>query len=667
MKIFNNRNFYLILCTTLLFFFYLENASFGRKVNKCLLCHKLRMEPKILEDGEKFSLYINPKKYKASVHGHIDCIFCHLEINYSTHPRPMRIKSKRAYIKKVAKNCLRCHPKSLISQSPAHAKVIKRRDVTCVDCHGSHYIKSVKKWKKTVSTSDYCLMCHKFKIVKTLPSGEKLSLKVYSQELKNSVHNHLGCTSCHYEFSKTRHPIYNFKNKKIYEIKMSQKICQRCHTKEKLKKNPAHYELSKTSPCIKCHGYHNVKPVKLTKISSINDYCLNCHNRNLYKKMQNGELLSLKVDEAQLLNSVHKNLKCSDCHKGFSIYSHPVRNFKSIADYRKKAQEICMNCHKKEVTGYMHSVHAIAKLNGNQKAPDCLSCHGYHQVAKITNNLQARYDLCVKCHTKEDRAYKLSVHYKAFEKGKKNAPVCSSCHGAHEVLCTNTANIGKACMHCHKNIKVSHNKWLYNPPFKLKTFVDVHFKGSSCAACHTSVKKAIVLTLVTNNKPLTIEKLLKLTNWNVRNINKKVDLNKNGLIDNKELWQFLKLIKEKTDVALKGRLDVVNANDAHKILSKDRAIKNCATCHDPKAKFAGRLEINQENGKVERIALEKNAVNSVYAIPNIKDFYVLGLTKIKILDLLFVIALIGGAGIVAGHVFLRIVTTPIRRKRRGGQ
>ncbi len=666
MKVFDNK-VYLILFAILLFLFFLGNVSFGEKINKCLLCHKIKKAPKVLENGEKLTLYVNPQKYKASVHGNIDCIFCHLEIG-SNHPKPIKIKSRREYINQISKNCIKCHPPVVISKSPAHAKIIKRKDVTCADCHGSHYIKSIKNWKKAVSTSNYCLMCHRFKIVKTLPNGEKISLKVYPLKLKNSVHGKVGCASCHYDFSKTRHPVYNFKSKKIYEIKLSKKICQRCHTDEKLKKNPAHYTLSRTSPCIKCHGYHNVKPAKLAKVVSISDYCLNCHSRELYKKMQNGEILSLKVNKSQILNSVHKRLVCSDCHKGFSVKTHPIKTYRSIAEFRKKAQEICNNCHKKEVNEYINSAHAIAKLRGNKKAPDCLSCHGYHKVIKITNNISMRYNLCVKCHTKEDKVYKDSIHYKAFEKGRKNAPVCSSCHGAHKVLPVNIADISKACVNCHKGVKVAHNKWLYNPPFKLVSFVDVHFKGSSCAVCHTSADKAVVLTLVTyDNKPLTIEELAKLTHWKEKDIKAKLDLNRDNLVQKEELWQFIKLVKEKTEAALKGRLDVVNANNAHKILSKNRAIKNCATCHDPEAKFVGRLEINEENGKVERIALEKSAVNSAYAIPNIKDFYVLGLTKISLLDLLFVVALIAGAGVVIGHVSLRIITIPVRRKRREGR
>ncbi len=667
MKIFINKNFYLILFFILLFIsFFLGKVSFAKKDSKCLICHKVKREPKVLESGEKLSLYVNPKKYKASVHGNIDCIFCHLEIK-PDHPKPIKIKSKKEYITQLTKNCLKCHPPILISKSPSHAKVIKRKDVTCVDCHGSHYIKPLKEWKKTVSVSNYCLMCHSFRMVKTLSSGERLLLKINKKEIRSSVHGELKCINCHNNFSKTKHPLYNYKNKKTYAIKLSKKICQRCHTDEKLRKNPAHYTLSKTAPCIQCHGYHNVKPAKLVKVSE-NKYCLNCHSRRIVKKMQNGEILSLKVDEAQILQSVHKNLRCSNCHKGFSIKKHPIRSFKSIADYRNKAQEICNNCHSKETKEYTKSIHALAVLKGNKKAPDCLRCHGYHTVMKITSNTILKYKLCISCHNEEDKSFKESIHYKAFKEGKQNAPVCSSCHKAHKVLPTNIANLKDSCLDCHKNAKKSHNKWLYNPPFKIESFVDVHFDGASCSACHVSGAKAIILTLINSeNKPLTIEKIANFTNWDIEEVKIKLDSNNDNIVQQTELWQFLKSLKENIEVKLKGKLDIVNPNDAHKIISKKGAIKDCAFCHNPETPFVRKLEINKEGEKGERIDLEKNAVNSVYAIPNISDFYVLGLTKISILDTLFVIALIAGAGVAAGHILLRIITTPIRRKRKEGK
>jgi hypothetical protein len=644
-----------------------SRAQWSKETDKCLKCHSVKRLPKVLPNGEKMDLYVDKVAFKKTVHADTGCWACHQGIDFSNHPRPVFIKSKRIFAEKVTGGCFRCHPRDVLSVHPGHAKVISQQGLICIDCHGYHKNQSIKEWKKKVSIDEYCMSCHKFDVVKKLPSKEKLSVKVDPSEIENSVHAGFSCTDCHVDFSKEKHPSYSFKNKREYAINLSRN-CKTCHTDDELKKNPVHYSISKTASCVECHGAHNVKPAKIPETAEEKKYCLSCHSGQLVKKMENGEVLTLKVDEVQLMQSVHGKLKCSDCHRGFSTKTHPIRSFKSIDDYRSKAQEICANCHKKISVEYSESVHAKAIFKGNKEAPDCLKCHGYHNVSRISSNLTLRYENCIKCHDTEKISFEESVHYKVFEEGIENAPVCSSCHDAHKVLPTNIANLNESCFNCHANIKASHNKWLYNPPFKLESFVDVHFAGSSCAVCHASGDRAIVLTLFTSeNKPLTFEEISKLTNWDMETIKTKLDLNNDNLIEKDELKQFMCDLKESVKAKLKGRLDVVNANDAHKILSKDSAVKDCAVCHDPEAQFTGRIEINKEGEKAERIALERTAVNSFYAIPNIKDFYVLGLTKIDILDTLFIIGLIAGIGVVAGHVFLRIITIPVRRKKKEGQ
>jgi hypothetical protein len=115
-----------------------------------------------------------------------------------------------------------------------------------------------------------------------------------------------------------------------------------------------------------------------------------------------------------------------------------------------------------------------------------------------------------------------------------------------------------------------------------------------------------------------------------------------------------------------GKVIIANPDDAHKIVSKKEAVKDCAICHAPSAILKASLEINRLGEKPEKFELERETLKSFKVIPNIKEFYVLGLTKINILDILFVIALIAGVCVAGGHIFLRIITTPIRRKRRGG-
>lgn len=634
----------------------------------CLRCHGIATLKKKLDTGESISLFVDGKKYDKSVHGAMDCSSCHPNITLKNHPKPGKISGKMDYIKEFSPNCLNCHPKDALMKPPIHGTVVKKGEIYCSQCHGNHYIEEMKKWKNKVSFSEYCMSCHQFNMTKTLQSKEKISLKVNEQEIKKSVHGKFQCIVCHDDYSKTKHPVYNFRDKRQYTAEMT-KICTKCHTDSELQKNPAHYALTKTASCIECHGSHGVKPAKSVRALPENKYCLSCHSRAISMKMKNGETLSVTVKESELMSSAHKNIKCTDCHKEFSPAQHPVRVFDSIADYRSKAKEICNYCHQDAVKKYDISIHAEALKKGNQQSPDCLKCHDYHKVTYLTKDRKASLELCIKCHGDSGNAFKDSVHQVALTQGKQDAPACASCHNSHDVLAANIANIGSSCIKCHKDIKTSHNKWLWNPPVRLTSFVDVHFNSSSCAACHTKAEKAVVLTLIdrAKKKPIKEEEVAKALGIDTKNVKGKIDTNGDGKIQEQELWQFMSSMKEKAKANLAGRIDVLNPNDAHRIQSKDKSIKDCAYCHNSNAPFKGLLEVNKEGDKPVKSAIDRLALNSAYSIPNIKDFYVLSLTKIKLLDILFFLALLGGVAVPIGHITLRILTAPIRRKRKEGK
>ncbi|MCS7163528.1 MAG: cytochrome c3 family protein [Thermodesulfovibrio sp.] len=656
-----------ILCFLISYMIPLKDAI-SEDVKACLKCHEIKTLQKRLDTGESISLYIDGKKFEKSVHGPMGCSSCHPNINVRNHPKPRKIANKKEYVKEFSPNCLNCHPKDALMKPEVHGIVVKKGEIYCSECHGSHYIGSIKEWKNKASFNEYCMACHKFDMTKTLPSKEKISLKVNEQEIKKSVHGKFQCIVCHSDFSKVKHPIYNFKDKKQYRAEMT-KICTKCHTDEKLKKNPAHYALTKTASCIECHGYHGVKPAKVVRALPENQYCLSCHSRAISMKFKNGETLSVQVKESEILKSAHKKLKCTECHREFSTTQHPIRSFESLAEYRAKAKDICNNCHQDAVKKYDISIHAASLKKGNKESPDCLKCHGYHNVSFITKDKMASSELCIRCHRESGKAFEESVHHVAVKQGKQNAPNCSSCHNSHDVLPVNIAKLDNACIKCHKDVKTTHNKWLWNPPLRLTTFVETHFNSTTCASCHTKTQKAIFLTLVdkAKNKTLQEDEVAKALNIDIKALKTKIDPNGDGKIEEKELWQFMSSIKEKTKANLLGKINVLNSSDAHKIESREKSIKDCAYCHSPNAPMKSKLEINREGTKPLRFEVETKALNSLYAIPNIKDFYVLGFTKIQILDVLFFLALIGGIAVPIGHITLRILTAPIRRKRREGK
>jgi hypothetical protein len=75
------------------------------------------------------------------------------------------------------------------------------------------------------------------------------------------------------------------------------------------------------------------------------------------------------------------------------------------------------------------------------------------------------------------------------------------------------------------------------------------------------------------------------------------------------------------------------------------------------------VSISRPDGRKIRYAADKEVLSSVVSVDTISEFYVLGGTRIKILDVLLVLSLIGGLAIPAGHIVLGRV---LRKKTEEG-
>ena len=531
---------------------------------------------------------------------------------------------------------------------------------------------------KGVASSDtqLCLACHSDKTLKMkLMNKEALSLYINGSDFAKSVHGKTGCSGCHPDISMDNHPVVKkIKSKKEYAANLSRN-CSVCHTSEQFRKRlPIHSSLAAKGTCLECHGSHYIMAAAVPKTGvKENQYCMTCHSRKLSMSMKNGETLSVSVDEVLIRNSVHGTLKCTDCHKGFSTTEHPMRSFNSRRAFSIATAENCWKCHEKVYKLYKVSVHLDQLKGGNSKAPACTDCHGDHSAASVKKDRNIGIKSCNRCHSDMNSSYEASMHGKAWKKGDEKAPTCSSCHSAHDVASGMTTRIKEGCLKCHKNMGKVHNKWLSNPPLALPSFADAHFDVVSCAACHSpGADRAIYLSLYDRKKgePLSEEDLMEVFETDSNGLTAKIDLNGDGLVDAEEMWElFAHLFKKGKTAIFMGKMDVQKATEAHLLGGKTEASKDCAKCHHPDAEFFKDIfiVIKKAEGKPKLLNAKRDILNSVYSIIPASKFYALGSTNIKLFDILFIVALIGGIAVPIGHISLRIITSPIRALRRMGK
>ena len=314
--------------------------------------------------------------------------------------------------------------------------------------------------------SQACLECHaKPGITKFFQNNDALLAYVDPDKFQNSVHSSLACSSCHVDFSGGKHPNRVFKSKIQYQAKASL-ICRRCHTEEQIKRRAVHRGLlqgeqaGKPSICTNCHGSHAISRVS-GKGSYTNEeqFCMKCHDRSASLRFTNGEALPLKVDSLLLKTSVHGKLSCSDCHYGFSSDEHPQRNFKTKRDFTLASSESCRRCHFDKYTKTLESIHYTVLSQGKLNAPVCTDCHGAHDVYHVSKERTASAKRCQRCHAREYDAYTRSVHGNAlFNEHNQDVPVCVDCHTAHTIADPFSLDyrdrIPEMCSNCHAKKEV---------------------------------------------------------------------------------------------------------------------------------------------------------------------------------------------------------------------
>ncbi len=385
------------------------------------------------------------------------------------------------------------------------------------------------------------------------------------------------------------------------------------------------------------------------KLSKASQQCLDCHGaKGLEKKLGDGATLALHVDGPKFANSAHNLLGCAVCHGDISTDSHPPSR-KQIANAREYAlemQQVCSTCHSDQAKEYEGSVHAALLLEVIPVAPICTTCHNPHAVVPKQGYEVATGAPCSTCHTGVFEAYSKSVHGEARKAGRVEAPACTTCHGSHAVkAAVGGEKIKETCQACHSAALSAHQNWLPNAALHLKTI--------SCAACHApGTRRRVDLKLYDTAAQERITEKQGVPQF--EDHARAADAGGKGL-DAKEVQAVLRKFDpdgKQGKAVLRGRLEVDSGVDAHLLAHKDQASGKCEGCHsagsDPFQRVT--ISIAGADGRPVRYDASHEVLSSVVSVESVGGFYVIGGTRIKLLDILVVLALLGGVSVPLAHL-----------------
>ena len=188
------------------------------------------------------------------------------------------------------------------------------------------------------------------------------------------------------------------------------------------------------------------------------EYCLACHeDESFTMELEDGTEMSLAVDRHVYLDSVHGDeLLCTDCHQGYDAGDvHPSgATFGSVRKYVLSSYEVCRQCHFDTYTRTLESIHYEHLAEGFEDMPVCTDCHGDHEIADPHEKQAMISRSCATCHESELAVYAQSVHGKALvQEGNQDVPGCADCHTAHSIADPTTAAFHirspEICVGCH--------------------------------------------------------------------------------------------------------------------------------------------------------------------------------------------------------------------------
>ena len=335
-----------------------------------------------------------------------------------------------------------------------------------------------------------------------------------------------------------------------------------------------------------------------------------------------------------------ENDECMECHSDDTLTRNESEGMKEdlYIDYNN----------------FKYSVHNVNGIT-------CVDCHSDIEELNWDNEVPHATSLamvdCDGCHEAEGEAYLNSVHKKAG--GKGITIPCYACHGYHFVSHLEADSVfereNRFCLKCHN--PDNFHEWL---PQK-----ETHFAFVECAVCHAPESPRYISLRffdLVSKKFLGAKDLLAALDTDFDSFMEKLDADKDGVISLPELEDMVFLLRQK-DIrgTFHGELVLELVPTVHHI-NRGGANRECEQCHNPQSPFFEEVYItlNKEDGTGQRQKVERRVLESYY----VNHFYAIGGTRVRYLDKIGLVLIVGGISVVIGHLLVRVATIPLRRKRK---
>jgi hypothetical protein len=315
----------------------------------------------------------------------------------------------------------------------------------------------------------------------------------------------------------------------------------------------------------------------------------------------------------------------------------------------------CLACHTSaDDVGEQNVIDAQIFAKTDHAQEGCTGCHEVNDEHPDSDQATAIIATCADCHDGISASYAASAH-------ADNA-ACTECHNPHAALppvSMSGVQMNSPCQTCHEAIdmETTHSRWLPE--------TGIHLRSVPCISCHSSADK-FAITLYVTHRPgnrayvdyelIDFEQLQKKTG--AQSITSIIDVDGSGEVSLKELSAFY-AASDKSGLRLWAMMTPETVD--HDFGTMDDRW-DCTYCHaaGPDSMDTSYVAFPQPDGTYVRLPMEKGAtVDALFGTP---DFYMVGATRSKTLNIIGLLILLGGCVLPVGHGTLRFLTRKNRRK-----
>lgn len=323
--------------------------------------------------------------------------------------------------------------------------------------------------------NEACLACHGDRdLTRQTEYRQGTSVFVDPAILETTVHAGLGCADCHPDAGDG------------HAERLAPAACASCHDEAVQAMAESQHGLARARgdedapTCGDCHGGHRILAATDTASTvhpqRVPQTCAACHADLDFIERRPTSLASpLEAYEKSMhfraLQSGRHGATCSDCHE-----AHDLRRPSDprSAIYPTTVPATCGKCHGEIRATYDQSIHGQALARGDRNAPNCVDCHGEHEIRAPEDPLSRVYpstivnSTCVQCHESlrvtsryglsrgRLSSYLESYHGLAERSGSTVVANCASCHGVHDIRPSDDPkssvhrdNLPQTCGKCH--------------------------------------------------------------------------------------------------------------------------------------------------------------------------------------------------------------------------